>query len=187
MKKHWKIYALILLILAVCIFVQSFFVNQKAQRMLDAVGLGSRSDLRRVSSIVLNGPRFEKDGFEYMVFSNKSNDRKLREERTPWSPPELWTIENIDVMALGERLSIDIDMNAIISESMGGVYCSAWFLHIPEHVKSGSDKPEYFLGYYDSSEDAVFICHGYIISANKEGAIAYITSLENKEMYNYIY
>lgn len=169
MKKHWKIYAMIPLILTACIFTQSILVNQKAQRMLDAVGLGGRSDLRRVPSIVMNGPRFEKDGFEYMVFSNISNDRNLREERMLWSPPELWTTEDIDVITLGKQLNIDINIDAILSESMGGVYCNAWFLHIPAHADSGSSKPEYFLGYYDCFEDAVFICHGYTISGDEEG------------------
>ena len=107
------------LILIACIFTQNILVNQKAQRMLDAVGLGGRSDLRRVPSIVMNGPRFEKDGFEYMVFSNISNDRKLREERMLWSPPELWTTEDIDVITLGKQLNIDINIDAILSESMG--------------------------------------------------------------------
>ena len=54
-----------------------------------------------------------------MVFSNISNDRKLREERMLWSPPELWTTEDIDVITLGKQLNIDINIDAILSESMG--------------------------------------------------------------------
>ena len=164
MTKNWKIFVLTILTLAAALIIHSVFLDQKAQRMLNAVDLGDHRELRWVPSIVLNGPRFEKDGFEYMVFSNENNrDRKTMEERIPWIWPISWTTENTDVLTLGERLGIKIDVEAIMAESMGGIDCSAWFCFMPGYEGSSSVKQEYYLGYYDSFADEVFICHGYVM------------------------
>ena len=79
--------------------------------------------------------------------------------------PDSWTWESTDIVELSDHLHIDINVKAILNESVGGAQCNAWFFADNRQEGVAFDKQDFYLGYYDESQDMIHIYRGHHLYA----------------------
>ena len=136
---------------------------------MHSVGLEDRAELWVAYIDNWTDPLQYKDGYELLILANGNNDEfvngkvnpKPSSERTPWSPPDSWTIESVSIAELSERLHVTIDYQPFSEASMGGDQCDAWFFIDRRSEDIPFEKREFFLCYYHEREDNVYIYRGH--------------------------
>lgn len=143
--------------------------TRAADRLLHSVGLEDRTELRMAYITNWTDWLQYKDGYEILILSNGNNEEtvngriipKPSDKRTPWLPPDSWTIENITITELSERLRVTIDDQPFGEASMGGNRCDVWFFIDRRDQDIPFEQREFFLCYYDEREDKVYIYRGH--------------------------
>ena len=140
-----------------CLGVSLHFVNSaRHDRMLQAVGLDGVPGLRQVDYARWHDPLQYTDGYEIMAFAI---DEAL------WQAPAGWTEEagGIDVSGLAGRLAAQVNTDAILNLSLGGMNCHAWFF--ADHRDGRPfDEQEFYLAWCDATYPdsmVVFIYRGH--------------------------
>lgn len=161
-KKRIIILLFFILSAGVIWFGVGFFQRKEAKsRMLSAIGIEDCPEIHGFYSGVWTDWLQYTDGYEIMhVYAETQSGLALKD-----IIPDSWTWESTDIVELSDHLHIDINVKAILNESVGGAQCNAWFFADNRQEGVAFDKQDFYLGYYDESQDMIHIYRGHHLYA----------------------
>ncbi len=127
------------------------------ERMLAAVGIADQPELEVSYYGSWTDRHKSVDGYEVM----KIYVPRGSETSTYSVLPGSWIKEDIGIEELAERLHITVNLEFVEEESAGGFRCCAWFFVDQRHADIPFEDREYYLGYYDEIDTAIYIYRGH--------------------------
>ena len=175
MKRRPKLMIFLILVVFIAvacigyILISHMMRDRAAERILNAVELQDRTELRLSFYENWIDPLKYKDGYEILILSNGNNvdvvngriQPKPADEQTPWLPPDTWIVESVSISELSDRLHVTVDTEAVWKASMGGDHCDAWYFLNRRGKDIPFEEREFFLCYYDAQRDNVYIYRGH--------------------------